>query len=339
MNFTIFEKLSKPGTFATILTLCAGCGGAVSGSLLPSGGFVHDKYPLKIGYGSYPVRGEILGPDWRLDNFQYIDGAADRPKQSPNYIEQVRFDSDDDGVAEGTAWWTRYDLRFVHRKTLARIVLWSTPLSGHDKDVEANVLARSFAEGFDGETRTVAGVTKEGRLAVFTFGRTVTTRILEESECSLAQQPAHRIDLELADVDQIKLDPDRRFRRVRLVVARTPLTFPFGKLNTKREYPVVVYAALISRPEHFESHLPAFDQLMSELGLGSGNEGDPPAKPSVFKCSAPEPQPEPEQAQPPAEPPSTPPEQPVEATPETPEEASPPPKDGTEETSASETAE
>lgn len=304
-----------------LLSVTTGCGSPKVLALTPHGFFEHEAYPMRVGYGSYEVPGEILGADWRLENFQYDDGVPKKRKRTPQYVDEFLYDKNDDGDEDDAIPWTRYDLRYENRKTAARIVLWTSPLSSHDEHLEARVLARNLAEAFGLELRALTGDFREGKIAVFTSGRTIAAATREEAACTFGDSQAHRIDLDLADVDQIKIDPERRFRRVRLVVSHTPMAWLKHGRDAESSMPVVLIGMLVSRPEDFDQHIGDFEKLMGEIGLGTGFAGTPPSMPSGLRCRplpapAMEPKAEPGNASAPSDPEPDP--KPVEA--ESPEE-------------------
>lgn len=277
---------SRVGCVLGLLVAMAGSSGCKTSGplLLPDGGFRHPEYPLQVGYGT-SAPGEVLGPHWQLENFQYKNGVAKKPKRSRDYTVEYALDRNDDGKPDLTETWPAVDLRYVHDTTRAVIWLETFPVSSRLAETEPRVLAKGIVDGLSGEVTRTAAYARQRGVELRSEGRTVTTFVRQESTCMMGDDEAYSMEFEIADVDQIKLDPERRIRIARLIVIRTGLTW--GRPRSTARFPVMMVVGYSARPEDYPTFTPDFEMFLADIGVGQEGSETPPEMPSGFTCSAP----------------------------------------------------
>jgi hypothetical protein len=142
-------------------------------------------------------------------------------------------------------------------------VIWlSTVLVSPElRSVEPRVLARDYMESVSGAGYEV--VSFSTRKVVTAERRWASTIVIQE-DAILAGCGAHVVVMDVANVDQLKLDPTARAARVKIVIARTPFTYLYSE-RPRIELPVVMVAGYASRPEDFDASVAELDGLLARI--------------------------------------------------------------------------
>src|SRR5690606_25928807 len=93
------------------------------------------------------------------------------------------------------------------------------------------------------------------------------TRILSDQAVVLGNHPAHVAEIEIANLDQLELDPSAPRHHAELVLVHSAKWLPVGK---GVEYNCIVLAGYSARPLVYPKHLAEFDALLGKSDLGSG---------------------------------------------------------------------
>lgn len=237
------------------------------------GRYQHPKLPYAVNYlgGSSKA---FIGPDWMLDNFRVGDGDPVGPKTGPGYLTTRSYDYNDDGEFETTHEEVFYDLLFIHRRTDARIALQSIPVATKFEHRELGVMARRWVESVSGTEEVLVEWGPRGPIGA--VSQHFTARTLGERPCSIDRHEAYAIEYEIADVDELRLNPLGRWRRVRLVLIRTPYRY---KLYGEPKLPIFLAATFAASPVDFQSLEPSFEQFLGLIALG--DEEHAPTTPSA----------------------------------------------------------
>ena len=292
------------------LTLLAGCGPQLPG-VVSADGYVSGRYDLDVrrGYDA-PAAAGLMPEGWKLDNFH-----DDSPKRGKAYqaVFHVDVDGDDNG-------WNKiepaYELRFVHLRHAGVAWLRAVPVSNELANKDLRVLTAGFVEGLaGGEYETLE--LSPGRAT--TVEKRFASSLLHAEPCRLAAQECEAATIELANVDQLKLDPNYRSHKLMVVLARTP--FAYAPSDGGTTFPVYLVAGYSNQPSQFEAGLQDFIGLLQHVRI-TGQRGFsatrpapaavppatvPPAPPALPAAPAP--------ATPPAAPPIAAPATPLTATP------------------------
>jgi len=123
---------------AAVLFFTAGC--APSFGRFTETAYRVDEYPIAVHYEGGSAA-KILGDDWLVENFNYVDGAPARQKVGPRYLVNRDYDTDGNGRPDTNVDELSWDLRLEHRREDAVIWLATIPLSAKDRDKMLSVLA------------------------------------------------------------------------------------------------------------------------------------------------------------------------------------------------------
>ena len=237
--------------------LCAfsiGCGVAARGTFGPDG-FSQTVH----GYRVNAEAGRVLPPEWQIDNYY---GAPDdlTPKSAPEYMIRYDIDCQGDGLYERSEEQLEYDLRYTHGQRDALIWLRTFPISWRLAQKDLRVLAQAYLD-------EVAGAGYESvRLRSgqdFVIEKRYAAELLDKADAALAGLPAYEITFDVANIDQIRLTPRARKRRVRVILART--NFEYDPQEGCSGLPVLLLAGYANLPEDFARDLPDFVSFLERI--------------------------------------------------------------------------
>ena len=250
-------RSSKNTRKAAALTLALGvsaCGPRGGGVISPEG-FKHSEHAYEV---TAAASGQLMSDQWKLDNY-YEGTFGYKPKSAPRYVVTYQLDRDGDGEYERNAQELMYDLRFKHLVHDGVIYLRTIPISEDLKHKKLTVLLDGFVEEMAGAGYEVVQFNEETSVVV---EKRYAAVVIEEGEAQLGGLPAHAAILDIANLDQIKVDPLARSGRVQLILLHTP--FEYGS----RGFPVLLLAGYVNQPEDFQAGLPEFHELLSRVVIG-----------------------------------------------------------------------
>jgi hypothetical protein len=259
--------------------------GCQSSGFFEASAFRSTKYPYTIRYAD-PEERALLSSDWVVENY-YADGSG-KPTTS-KMGRQYQKDREIELASGHTTVrsFDVYDVLLVHRASDAVIWLRSIPLSPRQSGLNLRVAAEQYAEGLSGSgfyatdlgPRRVEAQTYASHM---TSGRPVMVAGLE----------AYEATLEVANVDQLKLDPAGRAAMIRVVFVRTPFTTdPHSEGSEK--LPVMWMIGYANNPTDFEAQSADFVRFLGLIDA-NGSHGFtvlPPVPPPVPPAPAPVPAP------------------------------------------------
>ncbi|MEZ4376044.1 MAG: hypothetical protein R3B07_34885 [Polyangiaceae bacterium] len=215
----------------------------------------------------YQVRnlgvGALMSNDWLLDNYfadRRLVGRI-KPKPGADYRVTFHLDTNGDGLPDKRREEQRYDLRFIHRSNAGVIWLRTLPIATSLAQTEPRVLMQEFVDGMAGTAYTSVGL---GKTSVLVEGERLAARMIDAQPNRVGGAEAFEAIVEIANVDQLKLDPNARRKLAKLVIIRT--NFQYG--DKRGKWPVLMTAGYANFPEDFGKSLPDFDSLLSRIELG-----------------------------------------------------------------------
>lgn len=233
-------------------------------------GYRHEKYEYRVAPKVVSAaETSLMGPDWLLDNY-YLKKGRFLEKTTNAYMERLVIDGDNDGKWEFNKDVPAYDLRFLHRNRDAVIWLRTIPLSGWEKDKDLAVLAQMCVESVAGggyervriHPKTV--IVEEKRFAAVATKRGVGR---------VADTEAFFIHVDVANIDQLRVQPDAYKARVEFVLLKPELTHSVDREDgSKMELPVLMVAGYKNTPDAFEQDLPAFREFLNRVEV-KGKQG------------------------------------------------------------------
>jgi hypothetical protein len=249
-----------------LVALLGACGPQLPGVITPAG-YKSGRYALDVRRGSDAPQSLGLMPDgWKLDNFNGSD-----PKTGEAYQTTFHIDWDGDGDAESSRQELAFELRFVHLRHAGVVWLRAVPVSPDSAKKDLRVLTQSFVEALAGGEYELMEL-NPGRLA--TTEKRFASTLLGEQSCRLAGLDCDSATIELANVDQLKLDPSYRSNRLQVVITRTSFVYaPTGEWGPS--YPVYLVAGYSNQPAQFAAGLPDFAGLLQRIEIG-GHRGFQP---------------------------------------------------------------
>lgn len=244
--------------------------------------FAHNEYPYEVRYVEEGPK-NLLGADWRLDNYVWSRGTPASEKQGRDYFVTREYDLDDDGNADLSVDEPYYDLLLEHRRKDAVIWLRSVPISNDDANKDLSVFAENYVESASGASGVQVRFGLDG--SARSGGRRFASRVLSRAGCSIASSPAYRVDFEVANVDRLQLAPSARWSRNRVVLLRPPFRHvPAPEDHKDISVPVVMLAGLRAAPEDFETLSADFDRLLDRLVIADSDYALAEAAPVPQSC-------------------------------------------------------
>ncbi len=266
------------GAAALVVVGMAGCR---SSGVFDATAFHSSTYPYTIRYAD-PEEHALLSSDWVVENY-YADatGKPTTSKRGWAYRKSRDIELSDGHVVSRE--FDVYDVMLVHRASDAVIWLRSIPLSPRQPGINLRVLASEYAEGISGSGFYPTDL---GRAHV--ESQTYASHVLTGQPVTVAGLEAYEATIEVANVDQLKLDPSSRAAMIRVVFVRTP--FKTEPSMNSEGLPVLWMIGYANNPVDFEAQAPDFTRF---LGLvdANGSHGftvlppvpsaSPPAPPSA----------------------------------------------------------
>lgn len=259
-------------------------------------GYTHPEYEYRVLAGD-PTSGKLMSEDWRLDNYF---GPNNKAKRTPRYLTQYELDTDGDDKADKVDEALLYDLRFEHRRNAGLIWLRTFPVSDSLRDMDLRVMMREYVDAL--ASSGYAEVSLQP-LRILISNERLTTRVVRSAPGKLGPAESFEAIVEVADVEQMRLDPAARRKLAKLVLVRTDFEYG-GKRKSATRFPVYMIAGYVNFPEDFERGLSDFDGLLDRVALG-GQRGYRPA-PTPPPVAAPPAPPPPASVPPEAPPPEDP---------------------------------
>jgi hypothetical protein len=261
-----------------------------------SRGYLHERYALEVLAPSGD--GALLPPSWRLDNY-YIktpstpgagvsaeaepqaSAPADstslkylRPKTSDEYTTRYELDYDGDGEWDMTVKEPTFALRFLHSQHDGRIFVRTMPLSVDQGEKRLDVLLHRYVEHMAGAGYELVEMNEE-RTAV--IEKRYAAVLVGERPIRLANQDAHLALIDVANLDQIKVDPTARKERVEILLAHTPFVYETRRRSTATEprtlvsFPVLLVIGYVNQPEYFAEGQKDFHDFANRLAIAGAS--------------------------------------------------------------------
>jgi hypothetical protein len=220
-------------------------------------------YPYTVHYGD-PDQHALISQDWVVENYlSDSDGRPTTPKQTKTYQKVLDLELANGQTVNES--FDVYDLLLVHSASDAEIWLRAIPISPRRSGRSLHVVAEQYAEGLSG-----SGFFKSdlGRIAV--ESQTYAGHVLASRPVTVAGLEALETTVEVANVDQLRLDPKSRSAQIRVVFVRTPFT-------TKSEYPtrrvpIMLMIGYANNPTDFDAQSADFDRFLGLIEV-NGSRG------------------------------------------------------------------
>jgi hypothetical protein len=162
----------------------------------------------------------LLAPGpWRLDNWEEKPVGQFTVKRGPSYFDTFEVDDDGNGKIEG---WERHeeplaDTELDNDEDDSVVWIKTRAIAPSQARRKLELVARDYVDGVSGSTR-VSQLDLFGRQRART--RHLTSLVTSVRETHVGGNRALEAVAEIADVDDMRLDPRIRLGRLRVIVAR-----------------------------------------------------------------------------------------------------------------------
>lgn len=225
-------------------------------------GYKHQGY----GYRVLNQSGDkLLPPEWQLDNLYWTPTKKLEQKHTPDYLATFKFDMDGDGATDRDEKGFLYDLRFKHTKRDAVIWLRTLPISTDLREKDLRVLVQRYVDEVSGAGFEAVQLSPN---SIVIREKRYAASVISRGAFTIAKQPAFETTFDVANVDEVAINPNARKTRVRIALVRTPFTYPKRQLD-KVEFPVLMLAGYANLPEDFSKDEPAFTSVLARIQIGA----------------------------------------------------------------------
>jgi len=244
---------------AVLFVLSSGCATAASG-MFATDGFHHRDYSYRVGYVTSQ---RVASPDWLVDNWSRSPQL--QMKRGPRYRARIGFDVNGDGVQDLTEEFPRYDLLLANRRNAGSMWIRTVPMPTRFAETELRVLSRLYVDAASGAGIVVTQI--GGRAGA--IERRFATRVIEEGPTDVAGFEAYRVRFEVANVDQLELEGERRWERAEVIFVRAGFLHEVRRSRSYRSvnpvFPVYLVLGYSNLPEDFEASYGDFEQLRASV--------------------------------------------------------------------------
>ncbi|MBI5490798.1 MAG: hypothetical protein HY905_25925 [Deltaproteobacteria bacterium] len=241
-------------------------GAADSCARFEEDGYYSEAGPFRIAYVDATTRA-VMGPGWMLDNWMPFPNGSPRTQiKSAEWMTELLVDAAEDGRYDFTAEIPKFDLHWTERHTGALIWIRSLPLSRRLADRDLSVIGHDWVEEIAGGEWWAACL---GGCAVGEERHWATTLVSEELTF-VSGVGAFDVTFDIANVDQLQLDPDARTARARLVLVRPGYRMPLRGGEHRYEAPTLVALGYAQTPDRFDEHAAEFEDLLRRIDFWPG---------------------------------------------------------------------
>lgn len=240
------------------------CRPPVSGTFSPAG-YEHTDYHYRV---KADGEGKLLPTAWKLDNYYSSKKSGLEPKDASGYVTTYNLDTDGDGKYESSEKEFVYDLRYEHLEHDGVIFLRTFPISGDLEKKKLDVLMDRYIEQIAGAGYEVVSPEASTELLV---EKRYAAAVVERTTGKLAGLDAAVVTLDIANLDQIKVDPNARKQRVQLVLLHTNFSYETKRGRFSSKFPVLMLAGYANQPKDFSEGLVDFQGLLSRIEIGGAS--------------------------------------------------------------------
>jgi len=237
-----------------------------------------------VGQGA-PASAGLMPKGWKLDNF-YGSPTPDEAKSTDDYMTTYVLDADGNGTYELRLEKFLYELRFVNLLDDGIIWLRVIPVSADLAEMSLPVLIDAYVDSMSGGRFDAAWVDRN-----HTAGREkhYASVLTSTQPCQLGGVDCQLATIDLADVDQVKLSPTKRYRKLQVLIARAPLEFSVRG----HALPTYLVAGYSNQPARFDADWPEFRDFLGRIVLREHRGFALSEQPAAQPQPATQPQPQP----------------------------------------------
>jgi hypothetical protein len=190
-----------------------GCNSA-SLAIIDTAGLRYENVPISIDFTNQEKQ-SFINDNWLVENWQHGSGQWER-KDGDEYRGVMLRDLDDDGNLEKEkVYFTELELR--HQINDSKIYVDLAVLPNSKRNTKIDVFLSNFVEQLSGKTtwykQSVYGKPENET-------RTYAAKIIEQQYLDKGNYSGILVTIELANLDQLKLDPNHRSEIVSVLLLR-----------------------------------------------------------------------------------------------------------------------
>ena len=228
-------------------------------------GFTNHNSGYAVAFLDQPTR-SFLPKSWKIELTK-----SGQPDIEHNKVLSEKFKSLDGEKV--LIKFNRFDLLFNHFYTNGVIAIQSIPLNQLKADKKLSILLKNLAAQFDGEHSVSFDLTNNPRVKFGVSKNWVSNTISFKERSDAGTQYAEAV-IEVANSDKLKLDPNHRDKKIKMVLIRPPKDSSWWKIIQYRKakkhlfthkVPGLIIASYSMDHPHFDEHLGEFDALVSRI--------------------------------------------------------------------------
>ncbi|MBN2524747.1 MAG: hypothetical protein JXR76_00035 [Deltaproteobacteria bacterium] len=195
--------------------LAAGCTSSLV--TLDSSGLKYTRNNINIDFTN-AESSRFIGDNWEVDNWEYNNTSHKwKRKGGSKYKGTVEYLDDDGDVINSEEYYTELTLR--HRRNDSQIYVDLTIMQDSKSEIDVDVFLSNFVERLSGKT-TWYKFSEYGHH--FNDSRTYASKITRQQKIKIGSYDAILATIELANLEQLKLDENSRSEKVSVLLVKIP---------------------------------------------------------------------------------------------------------------------
>ncbi|NRA67955.1 MAG: hypothetical protein HRU19_25965 [Pseudobacteriovorax sp.] len=224
-------------------------------------GYHHDRANYSV-YYMKPSKESFLPPTWFIEKNR--DGNPIQP-DAPVRVGEFR-------NKHGSKSQIRYkalNLLFEHKTTNGIISVVSFPLRETERIKKLNILAKNFANSLSGSYHVSASF--DGHFAVGASSRWAS-QIIKQQSVTKGSREIHDVTIQLYNSDQLKVNPNHKDKKIRLVFVRAQADYGWTELGEASlgvyaggHFPALVVIGYSMDHDYFDEFEPDFNRFLKQI--------------------------------------------------------------------------
>jgi hypothetical protein len=231
-------------------------------------GYSHEKFGYTIPYAQANEK-IFITPAWKLET--NAEGQPSVKGSGTFRVDVKSFKGHEDHIVVQDV-----DLVFKHRETNGVISVQSAPLADTISDKKLPILAKDFVERLSGlyYVSLSQGSTRVG------MGKNLVTNMIDSKSATLGSAETYEVVVDVANADQLKLNPEHRLMRYKMVLIRPKapdgwkeMRGVYGKkvkaedARVEETYPAIIVLTYAMDNAFYQDYLADFDSFIHRVKL------------------------------------------------------------------------